>query len=64
MNKKLITAFAIFSSVLCIVGGMCFILGILGFLDIIDTEKVILIGLGLYFIGQGIFVGPMLLSNK
>lgn len=55
MNKK-IRCFGIISGILafilCLAGGLMLIF--------LDDEKV-LVGIGLYFIGQAFFVGPMLI---
>jgi len=60
MDKKNLKIFAILATVLCIIGGIFVILG--ATINPLD-DKFMWIGIGIYFIGKGLFVGPMILSN-
>lgn len=57
--KKTFAILGLLASITCIVGG---IVTMLGATEVID-DGFILVGAGIYFIGKGIFVGPMLISN-
>ena len=50
---------AIIASLTCAAGEIFVILSGFGFVD----DEFVWTGMGLYFIGKGIFVGPMLISN-
>lgn len=66
MNKKLTFAMAFLSSLFCFAGGICIILSVLYPKFSFGEEgggMVIWIGFGLYIIGKGFFVGPMLLKK-
>lgn len=51
---------AILAALLCIAGGLVVILSAQGVLN----DDFIWTGVGLYFIGKGVFVAPMLMSQS
>jgi hypothetical protein len=57
--KKYSLILGFIASAICIIGGIVTILATLRHID----EDLIWLGVGIYFIGKGVFVGPMLIIN-
>ncbi len=60
MSTSQLKFFAIIATVLCVAGGLITLLASNGLVK----EDHLWTGVGLYFIGKGFFVGPMLLSQE
>lgn len=59
--KKMNIVFAVLASLFCLAGGIVMIAPLLGWSDINDGRE-FQVGLALYMIGKGFFVGPMLMK--